>query len=74
MPKIKGFNEIANAESDCFGFVKPGDNTVHLRNDLGGDILLETALEEVSHAVTGSSDCSRDFQNFLMRLLIRWMK
>ena len=74
MPKIKGFNEITNAESDCFGFVKPGDNTVYLRNDLGGDILLETALEEVSHAVTGSTDCSRDFQNFLMRLLIQWMK
>jgi hypothetical protein len=74
MPKIRGFNEIANAESDCLGFVKPGGDTVHLRNDLGGDILLETALEEVSHYVTGSTDCSRDFQNFLMRLLIRWMK
>jgi len=73
-PKIKGFNEISNAESDCFGFVKPGDGTVHIRNDLGGDVLLETALEEVSHYVTGSADCSRDLQNFLMRLLIRWMK
>ena len=74
MPSIKGFNEIANAESDCLGFVKPGGDTVYLRNDLGGDILLETALEEVSHYVTGGTDCSRDFQNFLMRLLIRWMK
>ena len=74
MPKIKGFNEITNAESDCFGFVKPGDDTVHLRNDLGGDLLLETALEEVSHYVTGSTDCSRDFQNFTMRLLIRLVK
>jgi hypothetical protein len=74
MPKIKGFNEITNAESDCFGFVKPGGDTVHLRNDLGGDHLLEVALEEVSHYVTGSTDCSRDFQNFIMRLLIRWLK
>ncbi len=74
IPKIKGFNEITNAESDCFGFVKPGGDTVYLRNDLGGDILLETALEEVSHYVTGSTDSSRDFQTFLMRLLIRWMK
>lgn len=74
MPKIKGFNEITNAESDCFGFVKPGGDTVYLRNDLGGDILMETATEEVAHYVTGSTDCSRDIQNFLIRLLIRWMK
>jgi hypothetical protein len=74
MPKIQGFNEITNAESDCLGFVKPGGDTVHLRNDLGGDILMETATEEVAHYVTGSTDCSRDFQNFLIRLLIRWMK
>jgi hypothetical protein len=73
-PIIKGFDEITNAESDCFGFVKPGGDTVHIRNDLGGDILLETALEEVTHYVTGSGDKTRDFQNFLMRLLIRWMK
>jgi hypothetical protein len=74
MPKIKGFNEITDAESECLGFVKPGGDTVYLRNDLGGDMLLEAALEEVSHYVTGSTDCSRDFQNFLMRLLIRLMK
>ena len=73
-PKIKGFNEITDAESECLGYVEPGGDTVFIRNDLGGDILLETALEEVSHYVTGSADGSRDFQNFLMRLLIRWMK
>ena len=74
MPKIKGFNEISDAESDCLGYVEPGGDTVYIRNDVGGDMLTETALEEVSHYVTGSTDCSRDFQNFLMRLLIRWMK
>jgi hypothetical protein len=73
-PKVKGFDEISNAESDCHGFYKPGSDEVHIRNDLGGDILLEAALEEVSHYVTGATDCSRDFQNFLMRLLIRWLK
>jgi hypothetical protein len=74
VPKIKGFNEITNAESDCLGYVEPGGDTVFIRNDVGGDMLMETALEEVSHYVTGSGDNTRDFQNFLMRLLIRWMK
>jgi len=74
IPKIKGFNEATEAESDCLGYVEPGGDTVYIRNDVGGDMLTEVALEEVSHYVTGSTDCSRDFQNFLMRLLIRWMK
>jgi hypothetical protein len=73
-PMVKGFDEITNAESDCLGFYKPGTKEVYLRNDLGGEILLETALEEVAHYITGATDCSRDFQNFLMRLFIRWMR
>jgi hypothetical protein len=73
-PKVRGFDEISNAESECLGFYTPGTTEVHIRNDLGGDMLLETALEEVSHYVTGATDCSRDFQNFIMRLFIRWMK
>lgn len=73
-PEVKGFDEIVNAESQTFGFVKPGDPVVYLRNDLEGDILLEAALEEVSHYITGATDNSRDFQNFLTRLLVRWMR
>jgi hypothetical protein len=57
-PHVKGFDEITNAESDCLGFVKPGDPNVHLRNDLGGDLLLETALEEVAHYITGAEATS----------------
>lgn len=72
-PMVRGFDEITNAESECLGFYKPGTNEVYLRNDLGGDLLLETALEEVAHYVTGATDCSRDFQNFIMRVFIRWM-
>ena len=73
-PLVKGFDEITDAESECTGFYKPGDKCIHLRNDLGGDILLETALEEVAHYVTGATDNSRDMQNFIMRVFIRWMK
>lgn len=73
-PRVQGFDEVTDAESECFGFVKPGDPTVYLRNDLGGEILIETALEEVAHYVTGATDGSRDFQNFIMRLFVRWMR
>lgn len=72
-PHVKGFDEVMNAESECLGFVKPGENIVYLRNDLGGQMLLETALEECVHAATGATDLSRDFQSFVMRLLVRWL-
>jgi hypothetical protein len=74
MPKVKGFDELTNAESECLGFYKVGDDCIHIRNDVAGDLLYETVLEEVSHYVTKATDCSRDFQNFLMRLFIRWMR
>lgn len=73
-PVVKGFDEASNAESECFGFHLPNSDEIHIRNDVGGDILLETALEEITHYVTGATDCSRDFQNFIMRVFIRWMR
>lgn len=72
-PKVKGFNEITDAESECFGFYQPGTDTIHIRNDIGGGQLLETAVEELTHYVSGATDCSRDFQNFIIRLLVRWL-
>lgn len=72
-PHVKGFDEVTNAESECFGFVKIGEPIVYLRNDLGGQILLETAVEETVHYASGATDCSRDFQNFILRLLVRWL-
>jgi hypothetical protein len=73
-PTVKGFDEATDAGGECLGFYKTGTSDVYIRNDLGGDLLLETALEEVVHYVTGATDNSRDFQNFIMRLFIRWMK
>jgi hypothetical protein len=73
-PVVKGFDEITDAESECWGFYKPGDDCIYIRNDCGGEYLLETVLEEVTHYVTGAQDGSRDMQNFLMRLFIRWMR
>lgn len=73
-PSVKGFNEICNAESECLGFWTPGTDFVNIRNDIGGAQLLETALEEITHYVTGATDCSRDFQSFLIRMLVSYLK
>ena len=72
-PTVKGFDELSNAESECLGFYNPGEPYIYIRNDIGGDMLLETALEEISHYVTGATDKSRDMQNFLLRLITRWL-
>jgi len=72
-PKVKGFDELSNAESECLGFYEAGSDTIHIRNDVEGQLLLETALEEVGHYVTGARDTSRDMQNFLLRLTVRWL-
>lgn len=72
-PTVQGFDSIMNGESDTLGYVLPGVSVVHLRNDLDGRILLETALEEVVHYVTGSTDGSRDIQDFIFRFVTRWL-
>jgi hypothetical protein len=72
-PKVKGFDEATDGESECLGFYRPGGDTIWLRNDQGGAYLLETALEEIGHYVTGATDNSRDFQNFFMRIIVRLM-
>ena len=73
MPKTFGFDEMAEAESGCLGFYRHGGDSVWLRNDLGGDMLLQTALEEVGHYITEATDCSRDFQDFFMQMIVRFM-
>jgi hypothetical protein len=70
-PHIRGFNELTECESECLGYYKPGGDTIWIRNDQGGKQLLETVLEELCHYVTGATDCSRDFQNWLMRMIVR---
>jgi len=73
-PAIRGFDELTNGESECLGYYKPGGSTIWIRNDQGGKHLLEIVLEECCHYVTGATDCSRDFQNWLMRLIVRVME
>lgn len=70
-PQAMGFDEIMNAESACLGFYRPGGSVVWLRNDLAGGILISTTVEELTHYITGATDCSRDFQQFLIDMLVK---
>lgn len=72
-PSVKGFDSVMSGGSDCQGYVLPGESTVYLRNDLGGQLLLQIALEECAHVVTGATDGSRDLQDFAFRLITRWL-
>ena len=46
---------------------------VYFKEDIATAVnkyLLQTALEEVAHYVTGATDMSRDFQNFLIQVIV----
>jgi hypothetical protein len=80
-PPVKVFTSILDGGTMLNGFYR--DGTVFLHEDLGGtasivagrqalsDRLLHVALEEVAHHVTGATDNSRDFQNFLLDLAVK---
>lgn len=71
-PPVKSFNLLPDAEGETFGFYDNGIvyiNAIH-SNDGLNHRLLQTALDELTHHVTESYDSSRDFQSFLMRLVI----
>ena len=80
-PPVKVFTSILDGGTMLNGFYR--DGTVFLHEALGGtasefggrqalsDRLLHVALEEVVHYVTGATDNSRDFQNFLLDLAVK---
>lgn len=71
-PSVKSFRLLPDAESETLGFYE--DGVVHINevhsNDGCSKRLLQTALDELTHHVTGSTDNSRDFQSFLMRMIV----
>jgi hypothetical protein len=73
-PVVRGYRELMDAESGTMGFWKEGTCAVCLREDIStavNEFTLKVALEEVTHYVTGSTDCSRDFQQFLIDGFVR---
>ena len=81
-PPVFCFSSVLEGEVMLNGFYR--DGTVFINQDLAGDAsvlggaqtlsdrLVKVALEEVVHyATNGSTDCSRDFQDFLLNLAVK---
>jgi hypothetical protein len=73
-PEVKSFRELMDGEASTMGFYEHGTNVVNLREDLGGDLALKVAVEEIAHYVTGAHDGSRDFQNYFIGALVEVCK
>lgn len=69
IPEVKCFKQLMDKETVCLGYYISGD-TIFLREDLAGRIAIKVALEEIVHYITGSTDLSRDFQNFAFDMIV----
>jgi hypothetical protein len=79
-PMVKTFRKIMEAGSQVLGFYKNG--VVYINQDISGSACLQsgysgltqqlivTALEEVVHHITQSTDNSRDFQDYCLNLAV----
>lgn len=84
MPKVKTYRKIMDGGSLSLGFYK--DGIVYINQDIAASgsnsigwysltqKLLVTALEQVTHHVTGATETSRDFQDFLLNLIVSLKK
>lgn len=80
-PPVRCFTSILDAGTMLNGYYRDGE--VFINRDLGdsGSVvagrkalsnhLVKVALEEVVHFVTGATDNSRDFQDFLLELAVK---
>lgn len=80
-PPAHCFTSILDAGVMLNGFYRNGE--VYINGDLAGgssafagpealtDCVVKVALEEVAHHVTQATDCSRDFQDFLLELAVK---
>jgi hypothetical protein len=69
-PVTKCFKQLMDGEGETLGYFVLGGTEVFIREDLAGKLALKTAIEEVAHYITGSTDCSRDFQNFAFDMIV----
>lgn len=69
-PQVRAFRDIMKAGTETFGYHKHGGKVIFIREDVGGKLLLKTVMEECAHYVTGATDMSRDFQNYLIDLIV----
>lgn len=71
IPDVKSFNSKMDAESNLHGYYQ--NDCIYLHQDLAGKELISTILEEIVHYLTNSTDNSRDFQEFFIRLVSKFI-
>ncbi len=75
-PPVRCFTSILDAGTMLNGYYR--DGVVYINSDLGGSSiefggslsnrLIKVAMEELAHHISGATDNSRDFQDFLLEL------
>lgn len=77
MPKVSIFSSLVSEGKITAGFYTDGTDEICINSDIvGGDsnFLKQTIVEEVAHYITGATDMSRDFQEFLIKALVSFME
>jgi hypothetical protein len=72
MPSVKGFDINQNNNTIVFGFWE--NDTVAYNNEMSSglnEMLLQTVIEELTHHITKANDGSRDFQNYLIKVIAK---
>jgi hypothetical protein len=69
-PAVGCFRQHMEGGTKVLGFCD--ESGVYISDDQNGvnKLVLQTALEEVAHHASGATDGSRDFQEFLLRMLV----
>jgi len=67
-PSAHCYTEITRSEGNTLGYYR--DNGIYILRDIASSsfMLTQTMIEEVSHHVTGATDCTREFQDYAFRL------
>ena len=70
MPTIKGFDLNQTNNTIVFGFWDKDTVAYNNMMDKGlNEMLLHTVIEELTHHITKANDGSRDFQNYLIKVI-----
>jgi len=71
-PPVSGFRYLVHAEGKTNGYY--WRDGIYLNDTLGAGMEMDqVSLEEIAHHITGATDNSRDFQEFLLSVAVRWM-
>jgi hypothetical protein len=71
-PNVKGFDVNQTDNTILFGFWDKDTVAYNNMMDKGlNEMLLHTVIEELTHHITKANDGSRDFQNYLIKVIAK---